>query len=349
MTRTQILYKPERAAVAARRMPAEWEPHECCWMAWPMPELWGDDLAAAESDYAAIARAIARFEPVRMLADPTRAAQARRMLGRDIEVIDCPLEDAWLRDTGPSFVLEQGGALAGVDWRFNGWGGANEAFVKDAALARFVLARAGARTITSALAMEGGAIAVDGAGTLLATDTVTFNANRNPGLMRDQAEAEFARTLGIRKTIWLPGVEDEYGTDGHIDGIACFVRPGVLLFEDSAEESGPFFETTRANRRALEGQRDADGLAIEILSLRGAPPVDRGGRGEWGYCRSYINFYIANGGIVMPGFGIPEDAAARATLRDVFPYREIVQVDVSTLAGGGGGIHCITQQQPRSQ
>lgn len=331
---------------AKRRMPAEWEPHERCWMAWPMPALWDCDLEAVEENYAAVARAISQFEPVVILADPSRASVARRLLGNAVNVIECPLEDAWLRDTGPSFVLEADGALAGVDWRFNGWGGANEVFEKDQALARFVLKQCDAPVITSALAMEGGAIAVDGAGTLLATDTVTFNPNRNPGLSREQAEAEFARTLGIRKTIWLPGHADEYGTDGHVDGIACFVRPGVILFEESAETEGDFFEATQANRHAIQGQTDAEGRDITLLSLTGAPEQEAGGKGDWGYARSYINFLIVNGGLIMPGYGIPEDDAAKATLRNVFPERKVVQVDVSVLAAGGGGIHCITQQQP---
>lgn len=329
-----------------RRMPAEWERHDRCWMAWPDHGMWAGILPQVEAEYAAVARAIRRFEPVGVIVNPRSAARARSLLGADIDIVELPLDDAWFRDSGPSFVRREDGGIAGVCWRFNGWGGANAAFAKDAALGRALLDRLGIPAVTSALAMEGGALAVDGAGTLLTTETVVFNKNRNPGLTRAHAEAEFARTLGIEKVIWLPGNSAEFGTDGHIDGIACFTRPGVVLFEESAVESGPNFETTEGNRRALEGQTDAQGRPVELIYIREAPPLARQGQGDWGYCRSYVNFYIANGGVVMPKFGIPEDEAAGEAVRAAFPDREVVMVDVSTISQGGGGIHCITQQQP---
>lgn len=329
-----------------RRMPAEWEPHDCCWMVWPDNAMWEGILPQVEAEYAAVAQAIRRFEPVRVIANPHSAARARRLLGADIDVVELPLDDAWFRDAGPSFVRQEDGSVAGVCWRFNGWGGANEEFAKDAALARAALNHIGVPAVTSALAMEGGALAVDGQGTLLTTETVVFADNRNPGLTKAHAEAEFARALGIEKVIWLPGNNAEFGTDGHVDGIACFVRPGVVLFEQSAVASGPGFETTERNRRALEGQTDAKGRPIEMVFLREAPPLAREGQGDWGYCRSYVNFYIANGGVVMPKFGIPEDAAALEAVQAALPGRKVVQVDVSTISQGGGGIHCITQQQP---
>ncbi|RVU38867.1 agmatine deiminase family protein [Hwanghaeella grinnelliae] len=329
-----------------RLMPAEWERHDCCWMAWPDHPMWEGILPQVEAEYAAVAQAIRQFEPVRVIANPHSASRARNLLGADIDVLELPLDDAWFRDAGPSFVRRDDGGIEGVCWRFNGWGGANAEFEKDAALGRATLDRVGLPAVTSALAMEGGALAVDGAGTLLTTETVVFNQNRNPGLTRQHAEAEFARTLGIRKVIWLPGNTAEFGTDGHIDGIACFVRPGVVLFEDPAIASGPGFDTAEGNRRALEGQTDAEGRPIELIFIREAPPLAREGQGDWGYCRSYINFYIANGGVVMPKFGIPEDDAARDAVAAAFPDRTVVQVDVSTVSQGGGGIHCITQQQP---
>jgi agmatine deiminase len=307
--------------------------------------MWGGDLDRIEAEDTAVAHAIRRFEPLTMLADPAVAHRARSRLGADVEVIDVPMDDAWLRDSGPSFVV-QGGVLVGVSWRFNGWGGANPDFAKDALLGDFVAGQAGAPVVTSALAMEGGAIAVDGAGTLLTTDTVVFNPNRNPGIPRAKAEAEFARTLGIAKVIWLPGNKAEFGTDGHIDGIACFVREGVVLFEDSLDDAGGLSATSRANLAALEGQTDAAGHRIEVLRMTEAPATGRAGKGDWGTSRSYINFYIANGGIVMPSFGLPEDDAARDAVAAAFPDREVVQVRVSVLSTGGGGIHCITQQQP---
>ena len=327
-------------------MPAEWEPHACTWMAWPPPAVWGDRLATVEGEYAAVAHAIRGFEPVRVVADPSAAAHARALLGSDIDVVELPIDDAWLRDSGPSFVRLPDRGLAGVCWRFNGWGGASPCG-NDGLVGRRVLELLGLPAITSALAMEGGAIAVDGAGTLLATDSVTFNANRNPGLLREHAEAEFARTLGIRKTIWLPGDASAYGTNGHVDGLACFVRPGVVLFETAADETGPGAEVTRANRAALEGATDALGRAIEIIEVQEAPWGATDPLGEWGASNSYVNYFIANGGVVMPAFGMPgPDRAAYEAVVAAHPDRVVVQVPIPTLRTGGGGIHCITQQQP---
>ncbi|MEM8790548.1 MAG: agmatine deiminase family protein [Pseudomonadota bacterium] len=329
------------------RMPAEWEPHERCWMVWPDGAVWEDDLESVERDYTAVVHAISRFEPVRMIANPHSAARARDLLGSEVEVVVHPVDDAWFRDSGPSFVHLPDGSVAGVCWRFNGWGGANEAFEKDAALARRVLEEEGLPVITSALAIEGGAITVDGQGTLMTTESVVFNANRNPGITRAHAEAEFARTLGVERVIWLPGDEEEFGTNGHIDGMACFTAPGKALFEWSAEETGERAELTEENHRALLDGSDAGDRPLVLSYLREASSNSAKGSGEWGYCLSYVNFYIANGGVVMPEYGIPQDAEAREVIQAAFPDREIVQVGITNLARGGGGIHCITQQQPK--
>jgi agmatine deiminase len=338
---------PASADAPIGLMPAEWEPHAGCFMGWPsVPRNWGRDLDGVQADYARVAQAIAAFEPVTMVVDPPAVAEARRRLGSGIEIIELPLNEAWLRDSGPSFVRRSVGGIAGVAWRFNGWGGASVDFAPDKLLARRLLACLGLPVASSALAMEGGAIHVDGQGTLLTTETVVFAANRNPGIARETAEAEFARLLGITRTIWLPGNPYEKGTDGHIDGIACFVRPGVALFETSASTRAELRAVVERNQRALEGQRDAKGRPIELLYIREAPEQRRASSEGWGYSTSYVNFYIANGGVVMPKFGIPEDETARATVAAAFPDRKVVQVDISEIAGGGGGIHCITQQRP---
>ncbi|MEM6438217.1 MAG: agmatine deiminase family protein [Pseudomonadota bacterium] len=327
-----------------RRMPAEWEPHARTWMIWPDGAVWQDRLEAAEADYIAVAAAIASFEPVRMVADPASAARARRLLPGEVELLELPVDDAWMRDSGPSFVRGPDG-LEGVCWRFNGWGGAAPAFAKDAALARALLAAEDIPAVTSALAMEGGALHVDGEGTLLTTESVVLNPNRNPGLTKAHAEAEFARALGAEKVLWLPGDAEEFGTDGHIDGLACFTAPGKILFEQAHPEA-PGRPANDANLAALKAARDAAGRPLEITILPGAPPLSRAGSGDWGYCASYVNFYVANGGVVAPRFGLPEDDAAREIIAETFPGRDVVQVDVSSIAFGGGGIHCITQQQP---
>ncbi len=330
-----------------RRMPAEWEDHERCWMIWPDAPLWEDELEPVQREYTGVAHAIRNYEPLSVVTNPHSAAKARDMLGADIEVVEYPVDDAWCRDCGPSFVIEDDARLAGVCWRFNGWGGANTEFQKDAALGRRLTEGLGGSPITSALSTEGGNIAVDGQGTLITTDSVTFNTNRNPGLTRPHAEAEFARTLGIEKVIWLPGNDAEHGTNGHIDGIACFTKPGTVLFELAAEGDDSGKVTTEKNFAALEGQTDAQGRPLEFITIREAPTRSRAGHGDWGFCSSYVNFYIANGGLVIPGYGIPEDAEAYETLAAAFPDRSVTQVPVTHITRGGGGIHCITQQQPK--
>jgi len=338
---------PATAEKPVGRMPAEWEPHAGCFMGWPTSRKnWGRDLDGIQADYARVAQAIARFEPVTMIVDPTAVAEARRRLGAEIEILELPLNEAWLRDSGPSFIRRPDGTIGGVAWRFNGWGGASPDFAPDSLLARRLLASLGLPVASSALAMEGGALHVDGQGTLLTTETVVFAANRNPGIARETAEAEFARLLGIEKTIWLPGNPYEKGTDGHIDGIACFVRPGVALFETSASTREELRAVAERNRRGLEGQWDAKGRPIELMYIQEAPELGRAVAEGWGYSASYVNFYIANGGVVMPKFGIPEDDPAKAIVAAAFPDRAVVQVDISEIASGGGGIHCITQQRP---
>jgi agmatine deiminase len=332
----------------SRQMPAEWEKHAGCIMVWPADDTpWPGDLPAVQRDYAAVARAINSFEPLTMVVAAGAAAQARVLLGDDIKLLTLPYNDAWVRDSGPTFVRENGKQLAAVTWRFNGWGGAAGEFGLDAKINLALARHVGVKAVNSALAMEGGAIHVDGEGTLLTTETVVFNGNRNPGITREAAEAEFARTLGIEKTIWLPGNPHEFGTNGHIDGIACFVRPGVVMFETSASSRPHYREVTARNFAALQNQTDARGRKLELAFIEEAPDEGRGRPGEWGYSTSYVNFYIANGGIVMPAFGLAQyDAAAKAAMAAAFPDRRIAQVDISHLAAGGGGIHCITQQIP---
>ncbi len=331
----------------SHRMPAEWEPHARCWMAWPYrPDLWVHPVEAVQKDYAAVAHAIRRFEPVTMIVDPTAAAAARDALGSDIELIEMPIEDSWLRDSGPSFVKTADGTRSGVCWRFNAWGGKTPEFSRDARIAPQILKSLGAEPIHSALAFEGGGLSVDGEGTMLTTETCVLNANRNPGITKEKVEAEFARTLGVEKVIWLPGDPHETGTNGHVDGIACFARAGVVLFEESAYGEGKYFEVTQRNRAALRGQTDAQGRPIELIFLTEAERRNTEATANFSYSTSYINFYIANGAIVMPAFGLASDAAAKDAVAAAFPGHDVVTVDISVLASGGGGIHCITQQEP---
>jgi len=329
-------------------MPAEWVPHSACWMAWPSENPQWDDLSAVEGDYARVAEAIARFEPVIMLADPSGADRARRLCGAGIEVVSMRLDDSWMRDTGPSFLRHPAsGALAGIDWRFNCWGGYTPKYQQDAQTAVRVLDRLGLPAYHSSLTLEGGAFHVDGDGTLMTTGSVVLNPNRNWGIDRNEAEVELCRATGAQQVVWLPGDPDGITgdmTDGHVDGIACFIEPGVVLFELDRSAPPEIAALERENRRALELASDARGRKLEIVDL--VSEHEGIGADQALFCRSYINFYLPNGGLVMPVYGVPGDDGVRAALREVYPGREIVTVDINAIAPGGGGIHCVTQQQP---
>lgn len=337
----------ETPSAQGYRMPAEWVPHECCWMAWPSRgDQWVDGLAAAQKTYVAVAQAIRRFEPVRMVAEPAGAEEARALCGAGIDIVELPIDDPWMRDSGPTFLTHANGTRCGTAWRFNSWGGKTPDYANNARLAARVLHAAAVPTYQSSLCLEGGAIHTDGEGTIITTESVVLNANRNPGISKSAAERELCEALGATRVIWLPG--DPLGvhvdiTDGHIDGLAAFAKPGVVLFESDPSAKGAALELASENRRALERALDASGRRLQIISLDDAHEVQTPHRM---FCRSYVNFYLANGGLVMPSFGVPADARARAVLEAAYPDREIVQVDVTRLASGGGGIHCITQQQP---
>jgi agmatine deiminase len=334
----------QTALEAGFRMPAEWEPHKQCWMAFPaQEEIWGAHLANSQKGYAGAARAIAGFEPVNMLAPPAALALATELCGPSVNVLPWDLDDAWMRDMGPNFLKNEQGELATSIFHFNAWGKKYEQHRKDAALGHRMAEYLGIPTFSSPLFMEGGGINVDGEGTLLTTEQCVLNANRNPGLGKEEAEKHFRDALGVEKVLWLPGDPDDRETDGHVDGIACFVKPGVVLVELCPAEGTERYENMRKNLRALEGVTDAAGRELEIVTINEAYEAERRGNK---FALSYINFYIANGGIVMPAFGIERDAEAKEQLESLFPDRTVSQVNVGDVAIGGGGIHCITQQQP---
>ena len=323
-------------------MPAEWAPHAGCWMAWPCHRDF-PDLEAARDGYAGVARAVARFEPLTMVARPEDAAEAARRCGDGITVLPLPLDDSWLRDTGPTYLLDRRGALAGVDWQYNCYGGLDDFYENDTALAARLLEHSHARRFEAPIILEGGAIHTDGEGTLLTTDNVVLNPNRNPGLTRAAAEEIFRAFLGVREVIWLANALEVDSTDGHVDNLVCFVRPGVvaaLVEEDSADTH---YEALSENLRRLRAAKDARGRALEIVEFQ--QPKRRDLRGDR-ICMSYINHYIANGGIVFPVFGDPADEAALEVARRAYPDREIAPVPGLEIVKSHGCVHCITQQQP---
>ncbi|WP_428427154.1 agmatine deiminase family protein [Pararhizobium sp.] len=325
------------------RMPAEWERHERSWMMWPARAGFWDDIAATKRDYAAVAHTIRAFEPVTMAVRPEDAAEARAMLGTDIELAIIPIDDSWARDAGPCFLVDDHGARAGVNFRFNAWGGAYHPYDKDDAFAGYVLQQAKARTFNSRLVAEGGGVSVDGEGTILTTESCFPNINRNPDWTRDEIEQELKEMLGGDKVIWLPGNPEEIETDGHVDGIATFVAPGTVLIEGAGDPQSPWHAINLANIRVLEGQTDAKGRRIKLITIPEAAEVEAVGDR---FCRSYVNSYLVNGGVIMPRYGVRSDDLVRETFEALFPGRTVRQVPIANIAVGGGGIHCITQQQP---
>ena len=326
-------------------MPAEWRPHERCWMAWPCRvALWGERLSAARRAYASVAKAIAAFEPVTMVANPADVAEASLICGAGADILALAIDDSWARDTGPTFVADAAGAVAGVSWRFNGWGGRYHPHDDDAALAGRVLSHLGLGQHNAPIVLEGGALAVDGEGTLIATETSVLNPNRNPGMDRQEAEDILAAYLGVRKFIWLAGGLAGDETDGHVDNVACFARPGVVLALANSDPSAPDAPVLADNLSRLRAGTDADGRDLEVIEVPRPRPRELAGRP---LMLSYINFYIANGGLVLPAFEDASDDRAMALISKAFGHRRAVSVAALDIVLGGGGIHCITQQQPR--
>ncbi|GGQ07699.1 putative agmatine deiminase [Streptosporangium pseudovulgare] len=328
-------------------MPPEWHPHERTWMSWPVPGYTLDAGAeAAHRAWSAVANTIVRYEPVTMVVDPGERESAARWLAPEVEVMEQPLDDCWMRDNGPTFLVDGAGGLAGVDWTFNGWGW--HAHAKDDLVAAAVLERAGATRFRSEMVNEGGGIHVDGEGTVIVTETVQLGERRNPGWTRERVEAELRDRIGARKVIWLPrGLTADYGrygTSGHVDLLACFARPGLALCHVQPDPDHPDHEVTRENLRILRSATDARGRALEVVEL--PAPETREVDGEL-VDYSYINHYLANGLALLCSFGDPRDAAAAEVFARLFPGRAIETVDARPIFALGGGIHCITQQQPR--
>ena len=324
--------------------PAEFSKHVRTWMIWPHREdLYEERLAPMQNEYIEIVAAISQFEPVTVIAHPDHAETARSRLGNLAEVVAMPINDFWTRDCGPSFVVSDGGELAGVNWHFNAWGGKHAPWDEDDKLAGRILNREGATIRNSWLTTEGGSFALDGEGTLIITETSILNPNRNPGVNKALAESELKAMLGVEKVVWLPGDPMDKETDGHIDGMCSFVKPGVVLFESNPNPSDPHYRILKENLACLQSQTDAKGRAFKVLPLEEAVEATITSNI---FCRSYINFYIANGGVIVPGYGIPSDAKALATIQAAYPDRKVVMVEVKAIAAGGGAIHCITQEQP---
>ena len=337
-------------------MPPETAPQDRIWMCFPREcETLGDTTVQREAAYAAwtaVAHAVAEFEPVTMIVDPTETARAKAMLGSGIEQVSRTIDDFWMRDSGPTFVHAADGSLAAVDWIFNAWGGnIATGATHDRGLAAFVAGLVGVPVIPSLLVNEGGGIHVDGEGTILLTQTVQLGEGRNPHADAARVEAEMARTLGTSKAIWLKrGLTrdyDERGTLGHVDIVATFAAPGVVLMHDQRNPEHPDHAVSAEVRAILSAAMDAKGRKLRLIDLP-APEALRDAHGFVDY--SYINHLVVNGGVIACGFGEERaDARAREILAEAYPGRRVVTLDSREIFARGGGIHCITQQQPRAR
>jgi agmatine deiminase len=348
------------------RMPAEFEPHDGCWMAWPeRPDNWRLDAGPAQEAYAAVAEAIAVSEPVTMAASAAQLERCRAALSAAIRVVEIATDDAWIRDTGPSFVVDGHGGRRGVDWRFNAWGGRDgglySSWERDDRVAARVLEVEGADRYRAPFVLEGGSIHVDGEGTVLTTEECLLNPNRNPGLSRDRIERALCDYLGAEKVVWLGRGVFEDETDGHVDNLACFARPGLVLLTWRADESDPQHAISADARRRLEAASDARGRSFEVLLLPSPGPLfntaeEAAGvkpapgtqprRGGDRLAASYANFYLANSRVVMPLLDERHDDEAAEILQDCFPGREVIGVPAREILLGGGNVHCVTQQVP---
>jgi agmatine deiminase len=325
-------------------MPAEWKSHRACYISWPCkPETWFGHEARAKAAYAAVANAISRFEPVIVLTPRRLLAEARHHLGREVQVEEMDLDDAWIRDNGPIFVRSPNGNLAAVGFRFNGWGERFVPYSRDARVPEVLASRLGLPLYRAPLVLEGGAIAVDGEGTVLTTESCLLNPNRNPGMTKESIEEALRSYLGVRKVLWLRQGMHHSQVDGHIDGIAAFARPRTVIAGAVEDPSDPNHTILRENRERLGTETDARGRPLEVLDLPFPTLRQLDGLRV---AATYMNFYIANGGIVAPVFGDRVDRAALDRLRTIFPDREVAGVRSEHIAVGGGVIHCITQQLP---
>ncbi len=329
-------------------MPDERDPHQRTWMAFgASQEIWGKKLLPeVQRNLATIALTIAQYEPVSMLVRQSDLSLAQKLMGDKVDLLVCPLDDLWMRDTGPVFVVTKNGGKAGVGFNFNGWG-EKQRFDLDAKIASFVVQSAGVRRVQTDLVLEGGGIEVDGHGTAIITESCVLNKNRNPGVSKVQCEQELKRLLGVEKTIWLPGIKGKDITDGHTDFYARFALPGVVIAGYDPDPKSFDHAVTKRHLEILRMAKDAQGRQLEVVVLEAPSRVREQFRNDH-FAAGYINFYVCNGAVIAPEFGDPRtDATAKRELQRVFPGRKIVQINIDGIAAGGGGIHCTTQQEPK--
>ncbi len=313
-------------------------------------EAGSDSLEFYRGVWASVTNAIAEFEPVSLVANIGEGAAARALMHPNVTVHEMLINEAWFRDSGPTFLRSATGEIAATHWTFNGWGDAGfSEWGLEQHVGAMAAELAGVPVFSSRMVNEGGGIHVDGQGTVIITETVQLGVDRNPGWTHVQVEAELQAFLGIEKVIWIPrGLTkdyDRFGTRGHIDIVASFVRPGLLVAHRQPDPSHPDYEVCIENIGIVRASRDARGRQLEVIEID-APTVLEVDGEIVDY--SYINHYICNDAVILCSFDDPRDEAAANTLAPLFPGRKIVMVDARHIFECGGGIHCITQQQPAS-
>lgn len=325
-------------------MPAEWAPHERTLMCWPArADMWEQHFEAAKGEHAAVANAIAAFEPVTLAADPSQVDEARAAVTSAVEVVPIPLDDSWSRDSGPIFVTGEDPhrRRAGVHFGFNAWGEKFTPYEDDAQFGARVLEHLGEpRVDARGFVLEGGSIAVDGEGTLITTEQCLLHPSRNPALDRDGIEANLREYLGVERVVWLgSGLVEDDDTDGHVDNICAWIEPGRVLLQTVASEEDPNFAFCRENAERLRA------AGLDVVEIDALPRLEHDGAPT---VVPYVNYYVCNGALIVPVTGAETDGAVLELLESLYPGREAVPVPGTTLALGGGGVHCITQQVPRA-
>ncbi|MCR5088316.1 MAG: agmatine deiminase [Oscillospiraceae bacterium] len=351
------------------RMPGEFEDQEKIWMVWPeRPDNWRDGAKPAQEVFVNVATAISEFEPVTMLVSNAQYENARSRLPDNIRVVEMSNDDAWVRDTGPTFVVNDKGEIRGCDWTFNAWGGLVDGlyfpWANDDKVAQKICELEGVdRYRTEGFVLEGGSIHADGEGTLITTEMCLLSKGRNPDMSKTQIENKLKDYLNVEKIIWIKDGIDPEETNGHVDMVACFVRPGEVACIWTDDPKDPFYKVCQDAYKTLSQATDAKGRKLKVWKLtmpkkpvyqQGAETVDRSEtsapRKNGALCTaSYMNFLIVNGGVIAPQYGDENDALALKQLQEMFPDRKVVGVLTTEIIYGGGNIHCITQHQPAAK
>lgn len=351
------------------RMPGEFEPQDGIWMLWPeRNDNWRNGAKPAQEAFANVAKAVSEFEPVTVCSSPSQYANCRAKLPSDIRVVEIANDDAWIRDCGPTFVINDKGDIRGVDWVFNAWGGLVDGlyfpWANDDQVAQKVCEIEGIDSYrTDDFVLEGGSIHVDGEGTLITTEMCLLSEGRNPHMSKEEIEVKLCDYLNLKKIIWIKDGIDPDETNGHIDDVACFIKPGEAACIWTEDKENPFYNEAQEAYKTLSEATDAKGRKLKVhklcltkkpVLLSGAETIDAVEgtlpREDGEICiASYMNFLIVNGGVIVPQYDDENDALALEQIQAMFPDRKVVGVKTKEVVYGGGNIHCITQQQPKAK